>query len=154
MRDTIYDPEFYDDGTYGPMYIRNCIHSSLTYCRHTGTGGLEGATMRFRPERSDAHNRGLDHIHKRLDTLVKKKHPWISYADMFALAAYVVIECSGGPIMPLAVGRRDSDGKFFEGTDIPRAPVMPGRLPMPEQGIHDEEQELVSSQFWRTTLLS
>ncbi|CAD7953823.1 unnamed protein product [Amoebophrya sp. A25] len=142
VRDTIYDPEFYDDGTYGPMYIRNCIHSSLTFCAADGTGGLEGATMRFRPEKSDAHNRGLDHIHRRLDTLVKKKHPWISFADLFALAAYVVIECSGGPIMPLAVGRRDSDGKYFEDTNVPRAPVMPGRLPMPEQGIHDEEPEL------------
>lgn len=98
--------------------------------------------MRFRPERSDAHNRACDHVHKRIDELVKRKFPWASFADLFALAAYVVIECSGGPIMPLCVGRRDSDGKFFEGTTIERKPVMPGRLPMPEQGIHDEELEL------------
>ncbi|CAD7932847.1 unnamed protein product [Amoebophrya sp. A120] len=144
VRDTIYDPDFYDDGTYGPLYIRNCIHSSLTYNKHDGTGGLEGATMRFRPERSDAHNRACDHVHKRIETLVKNKHPWISFADAFALAAYVVIEVSGGPIIPLSVGRRDSDGKVFEGTNIERKPVMPGRLPMPEQGIHDEEQELLA----------
>mmetsp|Transcript_10744 Transcript_10744/g.26332 ORF Transcript_10744/g.26332 Transcript_10744/m.26332 type:complete len:544 (+) Transcript_10744:345-1976(+) len=142
IRDTLYDPDFYDDGTYAPLYIRNCIHSSLTYNQHDGTGGLEGATMRFRPERSDAHNRACDHVHKRIDELVKRKFPWASFADLFALAAYVVIECSGGPIMPLCVGRRDSDGKFFDGTTIERKPVMPGRLPMPESGIHDEELEL------------
>jgi hypothetical protein len=57
IRGTIYDPDFYDDGTYGPMYVRLAIHGAATWDQHDQTGGLEGAAMRFKPEYSDAHNK-------------------------------------------------------------------------------------------------
>lgn len=54
LRDSIYDEDFYDDGTYAPMMIRLCVHACLTWDKNTNTGGIEGATMRFKPEKSDA----------------------------------------------------------------------------------------------------
>eukprot|EP00392_Amoebophrya_sp_AT5.2_P002455 g2460.t1 len=138
--DTLEDPE----KTWGPKYIRNCIHSCITYQQKDGTGGLEGATMRFSPESSEAHNRGLPAVHRRLDEKVRRYFPWVSFADLFALAAVVAIESAGGPVIPLSVGRRDSDGAHLENTTIEKKPAEPGRLPYAEYGEYvDEEKELV-----------
>lgn len=107
IRDTIYDPDFYDDGTYGPMYVRLAIHGAATYDKHDGTGGLEGGAMRFKPEYSDAHNKFCKEIVKRQHELVKVPHPWASYADIQCLCAYVALECANGPVIPFTPGRRD-----------------------------------------------
>lgn len=37
----------YDDGSYGPVLVRLAWHASGTYDKETGTGGSNGATMRF-----------------------------------------------------------------------------------------------------------
>ena len=39
------DPK-YDDGSYGPLFIRLAWHASGTYDQGTKTGGSNGATMR------------------------------------------------------------------------------------------------------------
>jgi len=159
VRDSIYDPENYDDGSFGPLYIRNCIHSCATYepmCPMAGhQGGIVGACMRFRPELTDAHNRGLKFAHQRLNCFVREsgKAPWISNADLFVLAAYVTIECGGGPVIKMEPGRRDSNGRVLmsykeafdvgtedepfltpEGGSVQKRSVWPGRLPMGEEG--------------------
>ncbi|CAD7975370.1 unnamed protein product, partial [Amoebophrya sp. A25] len=159
IRESLYDDknEIGDpERTWGPKYIRNCVHSCLTYCKHTDTGGLEGATMRFAPESTEAHNRGLPAAHRRLDRMVKRKFPWISYSDLFAVSACVAIECAGGPAIPLAVGRLDSDGRYLvlpgggelgqeeNNTKVVKPPIQPGRLPYAEYGEYeDEASELV-----------
>jgi len=108
IRETIYDPEFYDDGTYAPMYVRLAIHGSATWQESDRSGGLEGGAMRYKPELSDAHNRGFcKHILKRQHDLIKVPNPWASYADIQCLCAYVSIECSDGPVMQFVPGRRD-----------------------------------------------
>lgn len=107
IRETIYDPEFYDDGTYGPMYVRLAIHGAATYDKHDGTGGLEGGAMRFKPEYSDAHNKFCKEIIKRQHELIKVPHPWASYADIQCLCSYVALECANGPVIPFTPGRRD-----------------------------------------------
>jgi len=107
IRETIYDPDFYDDGTYGPMYVRLAIHGAATYDRSDGTGGLEGAAMRFKPEYSDAHNKFCKEIIKRQHEMIKTPHPWASYADIQCLCSYVALECANGPVIPFTPGRRD-----------------------------------------------
>jgi predicted heme/steroid binding protein len=107
IRESIYDPDFYDDGTYGPMYVRLAIHGAATYDRHDGTGGLEGGAMRYKPEYSDAHNKFCKPIVKRQHELFKVPFPWASYADIQCLCAYVTIECANGPVIPFTPGRRD-----------------------------------------------
>jgi len=44
------DESEYDDGSYGPVLLRLGWHASGTYDALTGTGGSNGATMRFPPE--------------------------------------------------------------------------------------------------------
>ena len=43
----------------GPILVRLAWHSSGTYCKHSSTGGSNGATMRFQKEMSDPDNGGL-----------------------------------------------------------------------------------------------
>lgn len=49
----------YDDGSYGPVLVRLAWHASGTYDALTGTGGSNGATMRFAPESDHGANAGL-----------------------------------------------------------------------------------------------
>ena len=49
----------YDDGSYGPVLVRLAWHASGTYDKETGTGGSNGATMRFHPESGHGANAGL-----------------------------------------------------------------------------------------------
>ena len=49
----------YDDGSYGPVVLRLGWHASGTYDAETGTGGSNGATMRFAPEMDHGANSGL-----------------------------------------------------------------------------------------------
>jgi cytochrome c peroxidase len=49
----------YDDGSYGPVLVRLAWHASGTYDKETGTGGSNGATMRFSPESDHGANAGL-----------------------------------------------------------------------------------------------
>ena len=49
----------YDDGSYGPVLVRLAWHASGTYDAATGTGGSNGATMRFAPESDHGANAGL-----------------------------------------------------------------------------------------------
>lgn len=51
----------YDDGSYGPVLVRLAWHASGTYDKETGTGGSNGATMRFSPEGDHGANAGLKH---------------------------------------------------------------------------------------------
>jgi cytochrome c peroxidase len=49
----------YDDGSYGPVLVRLAWHASGTFDKETGTGGSNGATMRFAPEGGHGANAGL-----------------------------------------------------------------------------------------------
>ena len=49
----------YDDGSFGPVLLRLAWHASGTYDKETGTGGSNGATMRFAPESDHGANAGL-----------------------------------------------------------------------------------------------
>jgi cytochrome c peroxidase len=49
----------YDDGSYGPVLVRLAWHCSGTFDKETGTGGSNGATMRFAPESDHGANAGL-----------------------------------------------------------------------------------------------
>lgn len=111
----------YDDGSYGPILVRLAWHCSGTYKKEDGTGGSNGATMRFRPESNWSANAGL-HIARELLEPIKKQFPWISYADLYTLAGCVAIEEMGGPEIKWKPGRSDHvEGKYVALED--------GRLP-------------------------
>jgi len=107
----ILDVEEYDDGSYGPVLVRLAWHASGTYDKKDGTGGSEGAKMRFPPESDHDANNGL-YVARKLLEPIKAKHPGISYADLWTLAGAVAIEEMGGPKIPWRPGRKDAtDGK-------------------------------------------
>lgn len=114
-----------------PMAMRVAWHSSGTYDRSSGTGGSDGATMRFEPEFTDGANAGLTMM---IDMLkpVKDKNPDVSIADIWALAGAAGIEFLGGPKIPFAFGRTDSTGKE-RGCPAMVTPEN-GRLPDASQG--------------------
>jgi hypothetical protein len=115
----------WDDGSYAPILIRLAWHSSGTYCAADGTGGSNGATMRYEVEANDPENAGLGAARDLLEPL-KLLHPWVSFADLWILAAYVAIEHTGGPSIPFTGGRVDAP--LGSG-------IAPGRLPGAEYGL-------------------
>ncbi|KAI9865890.1 MAG: heme peroxidase [Trichoglossum hirsutum] len=98
----------YDDGSYGPVLVRLAWHASGTYDKETGTGGSNGATMRFAPEGDHGANAGLKAARDFLDP-IKQMNPWISYSDLWTLAGVCAIQEMQGPIIPWRPGRQDRD---------------------------------------------
>ncbi|KAI1429732.1 peroxiredoxin [Xylaria sp. FL1777] len=128
IRDLLHQPD-YDDGSAGPVLVRLAWHSAGTYDAASGTGGSNGAGMRYEAEGGDPANAGLQHARTFLEP-VKSAHPWITYADLWTLAATVAIEAMGGPQIPWKGGRTD-----FDATEAHQARIPPrGRLPDGAQG--------------------
>lgn len=103
------EKEDYDDGSYGPVLLRLAWHASGTYDKETGTGGSNGATMRFAPEGGHGANAGLQNARDFLEpvkracltplilkyyllTTFAEKFPWITYSDLWILAGVVAIQ--------------------------------------------------------------
>lgn len=124
IADTLED-ESYDDGSLGPVLVRLAWHASGTYSKKDGTGGSNGAKMRFFPEAFHGANNGLSVARNHL-ARIKKQFPEISNADLWTLAACVAIEEMGGPEIAWRPGRTDdNDGKLCTPDD---------RLPDAAQG--------------------
>ncbi|KAF9995027.1 heme peroxidase [Entomortierella chlamydospora] len=100
----------YDDGSYGPIFLRLAWHSSGTYDKNAGNGGSSYATMRFKPESSSSANAGLIIARERLHR-VKDKFPDISYGDLWTLAGVCAVQEMGGPIIKWRSGRIDGEEK-------------------------------------------
>jgi len=115
----------YDDGSYGPVFIRLAWHAAGTFDKKDSSGGSNGATMRYVGESGYGANAGLATARDRLEK-VKSKYPGISYADLWTLAGCVAIESMGGPKIDWRPGRSDHSG--------PKSPVPDGRLPDASQG--------------------
>ena len=104
----VQDEDDYDDGSYGPVVLRLGWHASGTYDAATGTGGSNGATMRFAPEKEHGANSGLKAARDFLEP-IKEQFPWITYSDLWTLAAVCAVQEMGGPTIPWRSGRNDRD---------------------------------------------
>jgi catalase (peroxidase I) len=129
----ILEAENYDDGSYAPILVRLAWHSSGTFCKHTKNGGSDGGTMRFKPESDHGANAGLQVARDLLEPL-KKKHPDVTYADLYVLAGCVAIEHMGGPHIPFRPGR--SDVPKVECPEKDKRFSPDGRLPDAAQGAY------------------
>ncbi|KIW05140.1 cytochrome c peroxidase, mitochondrial [Verruconis gallopava] len=105
------DEDDYDDGSYGPVLLRLAWHASGTYDAETKTGGSNGATMRFAPEKDHGANAGLAAARDFLEP-IKEQFPWISYSDLWILAGVCAIQEMQGPTIPFRPGRADRDVSF------------------------------------------
>ena len=122
----IMDNPSWDDGSLAPIFIRLAWHSSGTYDAASGTGGSNGAGMRFATEAADPENAGLNVARAFLEP-VKARFPEVSYSDLWILAAYVGIEHTGGPAIPFTPGRTDHEDESYWSR------MSYGRLPAAEK---------------------
>ncbi|THU60167.1 hypothetical protein C4D60_Mb07t09780 [Musa balbisiana] len=104
-----------------PIMLRLAWHDAGTFDVNTKTGGPNGS-IRHEEEFTHGSNAGLK-IAIDLCEPVKRKHPRITYADLYQLAGVVAVEVTGGPTIDFVPGRRDS-------SVCPRE----GRLPDAKQG--------------------
>lgn len=144
IREIINTPSW-DDGSYAPIFIRLAWHSSGTYNKADGTGGSNGATMRFSPEMDDPENGGLQHARAKLEPIYEKHaHTGLTHADLWILASYVALEMTNGPKIEFRGGRVDKTAKDA---------VEHGRLPNPEfgldEGLNVDSQNRISG--WEKT---
>ena len=72
IAELLVEKDDYDDGSYGPVLVRLAWHASGTYDAATGTGGSNGATMRFAPEGDHGANAGLKHARDFLEPVKGK----------------------------------------------------------------------------------
>ncbi|KAF9404002.1 heme peroxidase [Podila epigama] len=104
----IIEDENYDDGSYGPVFLRLAWHASGTYDINSKDGGSNFATMRFKAEAGHGANAGLGIARERLNR-VKDQFPEISYGDLWTLAGVAAIQELGGPIVKWRPGRVDGE---------------------------------------------
>eukprot|EP00571_Detonula_confervacea_P013729 CAMPEP_0172297928 /NCGR_PEP_ID=MMETSP1058-20130122/785_1 /TAXON_ID=83371 /ORGANISM="Detonula confervacea, Strain CCMP 353" /LENGTH=395 /DNA_ID=CAMNT_0013007149 /DNA_START=67 /DNA_END=1254 /DNA_ORIENTATION=+ len=117
------DNPSWDDGSLAPIFIRLAWHSSGTFDAASGTGGSNGAGMRFENEAADPENAGLDVARAFLEP-VKRKFPEISYSDLWILASYVGLEHTGGPVIDFRAGRVDHvDETYWKDMSYGRLPA-------------------------------
>jgi len=135
------DSEKRGDGTsLTGTFVRLAWHCSGSYSKEDGSGGSDGARMRFNPEASWGGNAGLGIARDALEE-VKKKHPEISYADLYTYAGVVAIEEAGGPVIPFRLGRTDCE----DGSTSP----PDGRLPGADCGSSAKTTQHVRDVFYR-----
>jgi len=135
------DAEKRGDGTslYGTM-IRLAWHCAGTYSCEDGSGGSNGARMRFDPEKSWAANAGLNIAREALEP-VKAKFPDLSYADLYTYAGVVAVEEAGGPTIPFQTGRSDMESGETSPPD--------GRLPDADKGSRVATVQHLRDIFYR-----
>lgn len=87
-----------------PIVLRLAFHDAATYDWKSHTGGANGS---IRNELNNPPNKGLDTAVKFLEP-VKKRHPMVTYADLYQLAGIVAVRETGGPIVEFVPGRADA----------------------------------------------
>eukprot|EP01084_Bolivina_argentea_P014837 27749_1 len=97
----------YDDGCCAPLLLRLAFNQAATYSKYDGLGGMNGATIRFEPQISYSHNRGLKKAMQILEPIKQKYGNNLTYSDLWTLASYVAIEEMGGPYIDFIPGRKD-----------------------------------------------
>jgi len=107
------------------MAIRLAWHAAGTFDKSDGSGGSNGATMRFPLEASDGANAGLSIMRDMLHPL-SETHPDVSIADAWTYAGALAVKLMGGPDVEHLCGRQDVDS---EASCPPN-----GRLPDATQG--------------------
>lgn len=96
-----------DDIFVGPSLVRLAWHEAGKWDSKAKNGCPNSASMRFAPECNWGANAGLKQARDALEP-IKAKHPNLSYADLWSLAACVAIEVMGGKAITWRWGRADA----------------------------------------------
>ena len=114
-----------DDITQGPILVRLAWHEAGSWDAKAKDGAPNSGSMRFEPECKYGGNAGLQ-IARTLLEPIKKKHPNITYGDLWSLAGCIAIEAMAGPEIKWRWGRHEAKSGKECGPD--------GRLPDASKG--------------------
>jgi len=121
-------------------FVRLAWHCAGSFSKQDGSGGSNGARMRFDPEKNWGGNAGLTMARDVLEP-IKAKHPEISYADLYTLAGVVAVEEAGGPTVAYRLGREDMENGETSPPD--------GRLPDADKGCMKDTVQHLRDIFYR-----
>ena len=138
--------QFISEENCAPIMVRLAWHDSGTFDASVrswpGCGGANGS-IRFDEELGHGANAGL----RKAITFLKEfkaSYPTVSWADLIQLASAVAIECTGGPRIPLRVGRTDTSA----GEQCPKEGNLPDAKPPFGDGSPDAPSH-VRAVFYR-----
>jgi len=114
----------YEDGSYGPLFVRLAWHASGTFVTGDRVPG-GSCTGLLSLGNNDPANAGLEIALEKLKPIYEK-HSWITHSDLYTLAGATSIEHMSGPVIPWRPGRKDIKDKSL-------CPAH-GRLPDASQG--------------------
>lgn len=144
------DDEEFDDGSWGPVFVRLAWHAAGTYDKNTKKGGSEGALMRYAHQAGWGANAGLALPRARLEA-VAREFPQVSHADLWSFAGTVAIEEMGGPKCNWRAGRVDRDQTAEQPLPDGLLPDADGRGKSPAEHLRDifyrmgfNDQEIVA----------
>lgn len=94
-----------EDGGRAPLWLLLAWHSAASFNQADGSGGTEGAGIRFSPERSWPANAALAPSLDLLEDLRRRRLPNASFADVIALVGSLAVRAMHGPRVAFRPGR-------------------------------------------------
>ncbi|CAO2831338.1 unnamed protein product [Amaranthus hypochondriacus] len=125
-----------------PILLRLSFHDAGNYDARARKGGANGS-VRFTQELNRPPNKGMENA-IRLCESIKRKHPDITYADLYQLAGIVAVEVTGGPTIEFVPGRVDSDFADDDGLPNPNGGANHLRNIFYRMGLNDKDIVVLS----------
>lgn len=125
-----------------PILLRLAFHDAVNYDASTGRGGANGS-VRFTQELSRPPNKGIENA-VRFCEQIKRRHPDITYADLYQLAGIVAVEVTGGPAIDFVPGRADADAPDEDNIPNPRGGSDHLRNVFYRMGLNDKDIVVLS----------
>lgn len=120
-----------------PILLRLAFHDAGNYNATTKQGGANGS-VRFTQELNRPANKGMENAVKFCEP-IKRRHPDITYADLYQLAGIVAVEVTGGPAIEFVPGRTDTDVPDDDGIPNPRGGADHLRTVFYRMGLNDKD---------------
>lgn len=120
-----------------PIVLRLAFHDAVNYDAATNKGGANGS-VRLTQELNRNPNKGIENGVK-FNEPIKQRHPEITYADLYQLAAIVAVEVTGGPAIEFIPGRADTDVPDQDNIPNPREGADHLRTVFYRMGLDDKD---------------
>ncbi|KNA18404.1 hypothetical protein SOVF_070820 [Spinacia oleracea] len=131
-----------DNNNSAPILLRLSFHDAVDYDAATKRGGANGS-VRLAQELNRTPNKGIETA-VRFCEPIKRRHPDITYADLYQLAGIVAVEVTGGPAIDFVPGRADADVADQDNIPNPRRGADHLRTVFYRMGLNDKDIVVLS----------